>query len=176
MIKSVLFMLCYENASAIKRRKALLARQTDMGKKLDQWDLRISLFMRHLGHVLERWALGILFIWFGLLKITGENSASSLIAKSIYFYEPEKMVMILGGWELLIGGALLVSKLTRLAVLLLMIRLPGTFLALVLKADLCFEGDFWVPTLQGQYLLKELTLIGAALVIGGTVRSETSPD
>lgn len=81
------------------------------------------------------------------------------------------MLPILGVWEVLIGLTLIIPGVQRLAISLLAFRLIGTFLALIFKYELCFDGNLLIPTIQGQYLLKELTLLGAALVIGGTVRT-----
>ena len=79
---------------------------------------------------------------------------------------------ILGLWEVAIGICLIFHRLVRVALLLLAIRLPGTLLALVLRADVCFVEVPWVPSLEGQYLVKDFLLFGAALVIGGTIRQE----
>ena len=137
-------------------------------------DLRVSSQMGHYGHLLERWLLGLLFCWFGTLKLMGQFSASSIIAKSIYLFDPGTMVPILGLWEVLIGFFLLVPGGHRVAILLMVLRLLGTGAALILKFDVCFENTILIPTIQGQYLLKEITLLGAALVIGGSVRNHGS--
>ena len=56
----------------------------------------------------------------------------------------------------------------------LAIRLPGTLLALALRTDVCFVEFPFVPSPEGQYLVKDFLLFGAALVIGGTIREEQS--
>lgn len=122
-----------------------------------------------LGHSIERYFISILFIWFGSLKIFGELSASSIIAKSVYWWDPKFVVPILGIWELLMG-ILFINRMTaKFAIFLFFLRLPGTFLALIYHWDKCFSGSVFVPTIQGQYLLKELTIVGAALIIGSTI-------
>ena len=130
--------------------------------------------MQFFGHKLERYLLAIVFIWFGTLKIAGETSATSIVAKSIYWLEPSLVVPVLGGWEVLIGLTLLFKNPLRLAILLLFMRLPGSFLALYYHYEECFSGSIFLPTIQGQYLIKELTLIGAALAIGSTVKRTSS--
>jgi uncharacterized membrane protein YphA (DoxX/SURF4 family) len=141
-----------------------------MGKRLDRIDARVTRWMDRTGHPVERWLLGLLFVWFGLLKIAGQTSATSIIAKTIYLGDPEVVVVVLGVWEVGIGVCLLYHRLLRLAIALMLIRLPGTLLALVLKFDECFDGSVLTPTIQGQYLLKDAALLGAALVLGSTVR------
>jgi len=129
-------------------------------------------WMERWGHRIHRLTLALVFFWFGTLKIVGYESATSLIAHTVYFASPEIVVPILGLWEVAIGICLFVLPLVRIALLLLAVRLPGTFLALVLKADICFVEQPWVPSLEGQYLVKDFLLFGAALVVGGTVREE----
>lgn len=139
--------------------------------RFDKLDQTIITWMTHTGHHLERWALGVVFIWFGLLKVYGETSASSIIAKSVYWFDPTVVVPFLGWWECLMGMCMLIPSLRRVAVFLLLVRAPGTFLALVYHYQECFGDSIWTPTIQGQYLFKEITLIGAALVIGSTVKA-----
>ncbi len=141
-----------------------------MRKRFDRIDARITGWMARSGHPVERWLLGLLFAWFGTLKIVGESSATSIIAKTIYFGDPAVTVPLLGIWEVCIGLCLMFAPLLRLAIALMLIRLPGTLLALALKFDDCFDGSVLVPTIQGQYLLKDAALLGAALVLGSTVR------
>lgn len=124
------------------------------------------------GHRLDRIAIGCVFIWFGALKVIGFESATSIISKTIYFGSPESMTRLLGVWEVAIGICLVIRPYVRLAVALLAIRLPGTLLALVLRTDVCWSETFGVPTIQGQYLIKDLILFSAAMVIGGTVRPQ----
>lgn len=141
-------------------------------RHLDPLDRRLTHLMERQGHRAERWLLGVIFLWFGLLKVFGQTSASSIIAESIYWFDPDWVVPFLGWWEVVIGSTLIAPRCQRLAVLLLFIRMPGTGLALMYHYDACFSGNVLTPTIQGQYLLKEISLIGAALVIGGTVRRE----
>lgn len=140
-------------------------------ERIDRVDRAIATFMERFGHAAHRLTLGGVFIWFGLLKQFGVETATSLLARTIYFGSPEFMVPILGWWEVAIGVTLIVRPLVRIALLLLIIRLPGTFLALVLLPDICFTSVPWAPTVEGQYLVKDMMLFGAALVIGGTVRA-----
>lgn len=133
-------------------------------------DRRIIPLMQRLGHQTERYILTVVFVWFGFLKLFGEISATSIVAKSIYWIDSSLMVPALGIWEILIGFSLTNKKTLRLAILLLFVRVPGTLLAFVYHFQTCFDGYIWLPTIQGQYLIKELTLIGAALVIGSTIK------
>jgi len=127
-------------------------------------------FMHRSGHKTERVLLAIVFIWFGMLKIVGAKSATSIVAKTVYIFDPTYIVPLLGLWEILIGITLLNKRFLRIAILLLFIRLPGTFFALIYNYSVCFTDSIFIPTIQGQYLLKEITLVGVALVIGSTIK------
>lgn len=143
-------------------------------RAIDRFDERVVRWMIRWGHFLHRDTLGLLFLWFGTLKVLGYKSATSLIAHTVYFGTPEVTVMVLGAWEAVIGLCLLVRPLIRVALLLLAIRLPGTIAALFVKADVCWAHPL-VPTPEGQYLIKDAILFSAALVIGATVRVERVP-
>ncbi len=87
-------------------------------------------------------------------------------------------------WEMAIGVCLidpgrwlgLGPWMTRIGILLLFLQMPGTFLPLVLLPDVCFTQVPHAPTIEGQYIIKNIVLIAAALVIGGTVRKEVISD
>ncbi|MGP1346713.1 MAG: hypothetical protein ACTS3F_08620 [Phycisphaerales bacterium] len=140
--------------------------------RFDRLDAGIARFMHRFGHPLHRWSLGLFFLWMGLLKQFGQKTGSSLLADTIYFGDPSAMVQVLGWWEAAIGVCLLATPLVRLALLLMLIRLPGTLLALVLKHEVCFEHIPFVPTPQGQYLIKDFFLFSAGMVIGAVVRED----
>ncbi|MDS0261245.1 hypothetical protein NDI56_17740 [Haloarcula sp. S1CR25-12] len=129
--------------------------------------------------LMERWsvpalraALGIVFVWFGGLKVLGVSPAADLVASTVYIVPPELFVPVLGVWEVLIGLCLLYRPLTRVGLLLLAIQLPGTFLPLVLLPDVVYVTFPYALTVEGQYIIKNLVIIAAALVIGSTVRDE----
>jgi len=139
---------------------------------LDQFDHDVAEWMHRWGHYVHRLPLGFLFLWFGMLKVFGQESATSLIARTVYFGDPAITVPMLGLWEAAIGVCLIYRPMLRVGLLLLFIRLPGTMLALVLQWEVCFHHVPFAPTVEGQYLIKDLILFGAAMVIGGTVRWE----
>jgi len=145
----------------------------ELRRKLDYIDRAIAFWMHRHGHRIERLLLGVLFLWFGSLKIFGHKSATSVIAKVIYAGDPAYMVPILGWWEIAIGFCLVIRPLVRVSLLLMALRICGTVLALLFEHDAAWvAGEFLVPTIHGQYLIKDAFLFGAALVIGGTVREE----
>ena len=149
--------------------KSIIAR----AKAVDQW--LMALFLRY-GHWLHRVSLGVLFIWFGLLKPLGHKTTTSILAHTIYWGEPANMVVMLGWWEVAIGVCLLFRPLVRVAVLLLIIRLPGVLLAFVLKPEVCFFSFPFAPTPEGQYLIKDLVILIATLAIVGSTHLPDKSD
>lgn len=131
--------------------------------------------MRRWSVPIVRTAIGVVFIWFGALKVIGISPAGELVARTVYFFPPEVFVPVLGVWEVLIGLFFLYRPLIRLAILLLFIQLPGTFLPIVLLPDVVFTTFPYGLTVEGQYIVKNLVIIGAALVIGGSLSEDESP-
>ncbi|MEX2441442.1 MAG: hypothetical protein WD400_02220, partial [Pontimonas sp.] len=84
---------------------------------------------------------------------------------------PEIIVPVIGYWEVLIGVFFLIPPLTRVAILLLAPQMVGTFLPLVLLPSVCWDVFPWGLTLEGQYIVKNLVVIGAALVIGSRMEA-----
>jgi uncharacterized membrane protein YkgB len=82
------------------------------------------------------------------------------------------MVLILGWWEVAIGLSMWYRPFVRVALVLLLLRIPGTLLAFLLQPDLTFVSFPFVPTPEGQYLIKDLVLFFAAMAIGGSIRHE----
>lgn len=136
----------------------------------DRIDAQVARWLDRLGHPMHRVTLALVFLWFGTLKLYGHPTATTILAHTVFIGPPEVTVRILGAWEALIGLCLLIPALVRVALPLLLLRLVGTAAALVLSADVCFAHSPLVPTPEGQYLVKDLMLFGAAAVIGGSVR------
>jgi uncharacterized membrane protein YkgB len=145
---------------------------TQIKTLLARYDALIIEFMDRIGLTFLRFAIGVVFIWFGALKTIGELSpAYDLVAATVYWLTPEIIVPLLGLWEVAIGLAFLFTPLTRIAIFLLFLQLPGTFLPLILLPEVCFTVFPFGLTLEGQYIVKNLVIIGSALVIGSRVQS-----
>jgi len=134
------------------------------------YDRRIARGMDRLGVPTLRVAIGVVFVWFGGLKLIGVSPAADLVAATVYVVPAELFVPVLGVWEVVIGLCLLYRPLIRVGILLLFLQMPGTFLPIVLLPDVVFTTFPYGLTVEGQYIVKNLVIIGAALVVGGTVR------
>lgn len=139
-------------------------------------DQAIARWMYRYGRLFLRISLAVIFIWFGGLKIVDLSPAQNLVARTVYWIDPKTFIPILGWWEVLIGIGLLFRPLIRVALFLLFLQMPGTALPLFILPDVCYTHFPFGLTLEGQYIIKNLTLISAALVIGGTVRGREHAD
>lgn len=139
-------------------------------------DPQIAGWMDRRGLFLLRISLAVIFIWFGSLKVAGISPANELVTRTVYWFPPEIFIPILGIWEMLIGVCLLYRPLIRASLFLLFLQMPGTMLPLFLLPDICFTSIPFGLTIEGQYIVKNLVLIGAAIVIGGTVRKKESAE
>lgn len=143
---------------------------TEELRKLDQIDYRITKWMYTYGKPMLRISLAIVFIWFGALKVVFESPAQDMVAATVYWLDPEWFIPVLGIWEVLIGIFMLFKKTIRLALILLIFQIPGTFLPLIVLPEVCFENFPFVLTTEGQYIIKNLVVISAAIVAGGSIR------
>ena len=129
-----------------------------------------------MGVPLLRIALGVVFFWFGVLKFFPNLSpAEELAARTIETISfgtihSDVSLPVLAAWECLIGLGLILGKFLRATLALLAVQMLGTFLPLILFPQETFSVFPIAPTLEGQYIIKNVVLVGAAIVVGATVR------
>ena len=127
-------------------------------------------FMAAWGIRLLRICLGVVFIWFGALKVFGHSPVMALVAAAVPWFPPETFVPFLGSWEMLVGAGLLFRVALRLTLFLFWLQMAGTFLVLLLRPDIAFQhGNVLLLTAEGEFVIKNLVLISAGLVVGSTV-------
>ncbi len=137
-------------------------------------------WMSRNGLFLLRISIGIVFVWFGVLKFfPGVSSAQDLAIRTIemltFGLVPE--VIIINGlalWEVVIGIGLISGKFMREILLLLFLQMIGTFTPIFLFPSEVFNHIPYAPTLEGQYIIKNIVIISAAIVLGGAVRSRAT--
>lgn len=139
---------------------------------LNRIDRAITAWMATHGLRYLRYSLGIVFVWFGILKPLGLSTADELVAHTVYWVSPSWFVPFLGWWEVLIGLCLLYKPLIRVGIFLMIPQMIGTFLPLIILPDVVFLQFPFVLTLEGQYIIKNIVLISAGLVIGSHVRDK----
>jgi uncharacterized membrane protein YkgB len=141
-----------------------------MKRGLDHYDRIITHWMKRYGTESLRYSLAIIFIWFGTLKIVGYSPATELVSNTVYWLNPSWFVPLLGAWEVTIGLFFLEKTFVRWAILLLAPQMVGTFLPIILLPSVVFGVTPFHLTLEGQYIVKNLLIISAALVVGSHVR------
>ncbi len=145
-------------------------------QSFDRLDAHLTRWMSANGVYLLRLSLGAIFLWFGILKFfpglsPAEHLAgNTIVVLSFGVLSPQAAVPILATWESLIGIGLLSGVWLRATLFLLWLQMLGTVTPLVLFPEACFTSIPFAPTLEGQYIIKNLVLVSAGLVIGATVR------
>jgi uncharacterized membrane protein YphA (DoxX/SURF4 family) len=143
---------------------------------LDCLDLSIVRWLARYGLPFLRIGMGIVFLWFGALKFfPGLSPAAGLAVRTIdvltFGLIPGNISLILlATLETAIGLGFLTGRYMRLTLGLLIFQMAGTLTPLALFPGEAFMHFPYAPTLEGQYIIKNLVLIGAGLVIGSTVR------
>jgi uncharacterized membrane protein YphA (DoxX/SURF4 family) len=139
-------------------------------------DRRITNWMASYGILILRISLGVVFFWFGILKLfPGLSPAQDLAARTIAIISfglipAGTSVLLLAVWECLIGLGLIFGVFMRATLLLLFLQMLGTVTPIVFFPQEVFTQIPYAPTLEGQYIIKNLVLISAGIVIGATVR------
>lgn len=142
----------------------------------DRLDRRITGWMARWGVLLLRISLGLVFLWFGVLKfIPGLSPAQDLASRTIAILSfgmipSSTALFLLAAWEVLIGLGLITGLFMRVTLLLLFGQMLGTMTPMLFFPDEVFAVFPIAPTLEGQYIIKNLVLISAGIVIGATVR------
>lgn len=143
---------------------------------IDPIDRRLTTLMARHGVALMRVALGIIFLWFGALKFfPGLSPAQELATRTIDMLTlgligPAVSIPLLATWECLIGLGLISGRFLRITLLLLFAQMVGTMLPIAFFPAETFTRFPYAPTLEGQYIIKNLVLVTAGLVLGATVR------
>ena len=141
-------------------------------QSLETMDQAIAKHMNKSGVPLIKFSFAIIFIWYGILKPLGWSAAIPIVKSTVSwlpFFEPETWVNIIGWWEVLIGILFLFRGTTRIAIFLLFLQMSGTFMPMIFLPEVVYQGgNVFLPTMEGQYIIKNIMIISAALVVGGT--------
>ena len=144
--------------------------------RFNHLDVQITTWMARYSIPLLRIGLGIVFFWFGVLKFFPGLSPAQILATSTIealtfgLVQPALSLPLLAIWECLIGLGLIAGRWTRVTLLLLWAQMLGTLTPLLLFPAEAFTSIPFAPTLEGQYIIKNIVLVCAGLVIGATAR------
>lgn len=128
------------------------------------------------GISLLRYSIGIIFLWYGMLKFfQGASPAEDLAINTIDtltfgLFSPKFIIISLALLETLIGVGLIFNLFLRETLLLLYLQMIGTFTPIFLFPGEVFTTFPYTLTLEGQYIIKNLVIVSAGIVIGATVR------
>lgn len=143
-----------------------------MKNLLEQLDVKIIHSLGRLSLPLSRFALFIVFFWFGILKIIGTSPANPMVMDlmnaTLPFMTWEVFIVLFSIYEMIIGITFLIPRLERLAIALLIPHMIMTMLPLFFLSEMTWQG-FLTPTLEGQYIIKNLVIIALAVGIAASL-------
>ena len=135
---------------------------------IESIDIKIIRFFRRISVPVARFGLFVIFFWFGLLKVIGLSPASGLVEglfeQTIPWMQFSTFIILFGLFECLIGILFLIRGFERLVIPLLFLHMITTFMPLFVLPAVTWSGPL-VPTLEGQYIIKNLVVIAAAIGI-----------
>jgi uncharacterized membrane protein YkgB len=141
--------------------------------RLDQLDRAMTHLMARYGLRLLSISMGLVFVWFGALKLVGMSPAEPLIRDTLDFLPAtllNLLILLLAIWEVAIGIGFLSGKAKRIVLIMLLLQMAGAMSPLLLAPERLWETFPFVWTLEGQYVFKDIVLISAGLAIGATHR------
>lgn len=136
-------------------------------------DAKLIYFFRVISMPVARFGLFVIFFWFGALKVAGLSPASGLVQalfeQTISFMSFYQFIILFGLFECLIGILFIIRGLERVVMPLLFLHMLMTFLPLFILPEVTWSG-FLVPTLEGQYIIKNIVIIATAIGIVTNLR------
>ena len=141
-------------------------------RRLEALDSRILDVLSRAALPMLRVSLGIVFVWFGALKIADVTPVAELVAHTVYWIDPDWFVPTLGALEVVVGIGLLAGRALRVVLALFVAQMVGTFLVLVVQPEVAFQnGNPLLLTTEGEFVVKNLVLLSAGLLIGSRLNA-----
>lgn len=131
-------------------------------------------FFKPIAVPMLRIALGVVYIWFGILKIAGVSPIGDLVAAMLPFLPHDVAVVGMGWAEVVLGAALIVGFGVPWIALAMILHLTGTFGVFLFQPSFVHNGNPFVVTLEGEFILKNLILIAALIVVATHSRQKRS--
>lgn len=134
-------------------------------------DLKLIAFFKRWFLPVARVSIFIIFFWFGLIKILGLSPASplaeALTVKTVGMQYFDVLFIVLAVIECVIGILFLFPKMTRIVIPLLLAHMMIVCSPLLLVPEYTWQS-FLVPTLEGQYIIKNAVVIAVAIGIAAS--------
>jgi uncharacterized membrane protein YkgB len=145
--------------------------ERNLGQLMNRLDTKVTSWLARHSLILLRISVGIVYVWFGALKLVhGLSPIEDFIRESISFLPGDIFLPFLAIWEIVIGLGFISGRFMRVTLILMLLQMGGAMSPIVLRPDLVFSTFPYGLSLVGQYIVKDIILISAALVIGATVR------
>jgi putative oxidoreductase len=138
-------------------------------RTLARLEATLTLLAHRHGMLMLRTALGIVFMWFGALKVIGASPVGEIVARTLFVLPARPTMLALGIAEMAIGISFLTGRLVKAALVVFLVQMSGTFLTLVLLPDLTFQhGNPLLLSTVGEFVIKNLVLITAGIALAGS--------
>lgn len=142
-------------------------------KFLVKFNTSVTTWLSEFSVPLARIALFIVFFWFGALKLFGESPAGPLVEDllehTLPFMTFETFIVCLGIYEMIIGILFLIPGIEQLSLVVFLPHLFMTTGPLVLLPEVTW-ASFMIPTLEGQYIIKNLLIVALAVLLASRLR------
>lgn len=144
-------------------------------KKIDyaHLDLKIIAFFKRIYIPAARFSIFLIFFWFGIIKLVGLSPASplaeALTTQTIGMQYFDTLFILLSLMECIIGILFLFPKMTRIVIPLLLAHMVLVCSPLVILPAFVWQQPF-VPTLEGQYILKNAVVVAVAIGIAASAQ------
>jgi uncharacterized membrane protein YkgB len=123
------------------------------------------------GPTILRVSLGVVFVWFGVLKVIDRSPVADLVLSTLFWAPEDYVVQALGVFEIIVGIGLLAGIAVRAVLAMFWLQMLGTFLVFVIRPGIAFrDGNPFLLTTEGEFVVKNLVLIAAGIVVASTAR------
>lgn len=133
--------------------------------RLRRTDRALESWLAAHGVTFLRYALAMVFFWFGIVKPFGVSPANPVVRTGIFFLPFDIFFPVLGWWEAAVGVGLLFKRTVRFAVYLMVFQMLGTMIPLFSAPSMTFSQFPFVPTAIGAYIIKNWVLLSSGLVV-----------
>ena len=158
-----------QHADDVPTPALIPANSGPLGWVADVVDLTVAI-IKPISIPLLRIAVGVIYVWFGILKIIGASPVADLVASMMPFISPQAAVVGMGVAEVALGGLLIAGLFVPWIAAIQIVHLLGTFLVFVFQPALAFTGNPLFVTFEGEFIAKNLVLIAGLLVVAGYSR------
>ena len=144
--------------------------------KITSLDLKLIEFFKRTFIPVARFSIFLIFFWFGLIKLLGLSPASplaeALTARTVGMQYFDLLFYGLALVECVIGILFLFPKFTRIVIPLLLFHMVLVCSPILLVPEMVWQ-QFAVPTLEGQYIIKNAVVIAVAIGIAASAKPLT---